>query len=118
MKFFYYLIGLIAAFPSIGTSSGLYSHRVRNQFRGNPRIFKNKRRISNKQDVLSDIKGVWDSDLINALEPLKLREMNLGGDKVFYQPKSPDKIFDFFGFFISSSFSIKFKNSIRFTLTT
>jgi hypothetical protein len=55
MKIFAYLIGFLSAFPSVGTSSGMYSYRVRNHFKMNKRFSKTKGRMSKKQVVLPDV---------------------------------------------------------------
>jgi hypothetical protein len=55
MKILSYLIGLIVAFPNIGTSSGLYSHHVRNHFKMNPRFYRNRATISRRKSVLSEL---------------------------------------------------------------
>ena len=55
MKIFAYLIGFLSAFPSVGTSSGMYSYRVRNHFKMNQRFYQTKGRMSKNQAVLPDV---------------------------------------------------------------
>jgi hypothetical protein len=70
MQIWSYLIGVIAAFPNIGTSSGMYSHRVKTHFKMNPRYYKNKCRISNGDVIIPDI------DFVASLRNLRIKVRN------------------------------------------